>query len=200
MSDPVSAQAQAYGAALMDRVAGQDMIMFAAETAEQSGGTFPPFDTSTFPSQLLWLALSFGVLYYLMSSTIIPRIGGIIEDRRSRIANDLAEADRLRAETDDAIAAYEQELAEAKQKASAIAQKTRDQINAELDEKRAEIDADLAEKAATAAKRIAETRSEAMAEVGGIASDTASAVVEAILGKAPDKSALDAAVKSAVGQ
>ena len=56
---------------------------------------FPPFDSSTFPSQLLWFALTFALLYYLMSKVALPRIAGILEDRRDRIASDLDLADPL---------------------------------------------------------------------------------------------------------
>lgn len=171
----------------------------AADAAAHGGGTFPPFDASTFPSQLLWLVISFGLLYWLTSRMIIPRIGGIIEDRRDRVANDLAEAERLKEETDAAIASYEKALADAKQRAHAIAQSTRDEINAEIEAKRAEIDADLAEKAAAAEKRIADVRAAAMSEVDLIAADAAEAVVARLIGSA-SRSDIDAAVKSVLGR
>jgi F-type H+-transporting ATPase subunit b len=94
------------------------------------GGAFPPFDQSTFASQLLWLAITFGLFYLLMSRVIVPRIGGILEHRRDRIAQDLDEASRLKEEADNAIAAYEQELAEARKKASAIAEAAREKAKA----------------------------------------------------------------------
>ncbi|MEM6666450.1 MAG: F0F1 ATP synthase subunit B [Pseudomonadota bacterium] len=172
----------------------------AAHGAAEQGTNFPPFDVSTFPSQLLWLAITFGLLYYLMKNVLIPRVGGIIEDRRDRIANDLAEAERLKEETEDAIASYEQALADAKQKAHGIANETRDRINADLETKRAEVDAGLAEKAAAAEARISEMRNAAMAEVDGIAGDTASSIIKQLLGKAPAKGAVDKAVKTALGR
>ncbi len=169
----------------------------AAQAAAESGSAFPPFDASTFPSQLLWLAITFGLLYYLMSRFIAPRIGGIIEDRRDRVANDLAEAERLKTETDEAIAAYEQALAEAKAKAHGIAQDTRDKINADLEAKRAEVDAELAEKTQAAEARIDEVRAAAMAEVGTIAGDAAEAVVTKIIGSAK-RADIDKAVSTAL--
>ena len=188
-----AATAAEHGAAAAGHAA--DAAGHAAEAAGH--GTFPPFDPSTYPSQLLWLVITFGVFYYLMSKMIIPRIGGIIEDRRDRIANDLAEAERLKNETDAAIASYEQALAEARQKAHAIAQETREKFTAEIEAKRAEIDADLAEKAAAAEKRIGEVRAAAMADVGAIAGDAAEAIVAKLAGPAT-RDAIDAAVKSAL--
>jgi F-type H+-transporting ATPase subunit b len=75
---------------------------------------FPPFDATTFGSQILWLVICFGGLYWIISRVAIPRIGGIIEARRAKIEGDLAEADRLRNDTDKAIADYEAALASRK--------------------------------------------------------------------------------------
>ena len=66
---------------------------------------FPPFDATHFPSQILWLAITFGVFYFLVSKMIAPRISGIIEARESRIASDLAEASRMKNEADAAVGA-----------------------------------------------------------------------------------------------
>ena len=83
---------------------------------EHPGGKppFPPFNKQTFPSQLLWLTLTFVALYLLMARIALPRIDSLLERRRQRIAGDLAEAQRLKGESDAAIAAYEKSLADAR--------------------------------------------------------------------------------------
>ena len=77
----------------------------------------PQLDFSMWPPQLIWLAITFGVLYILISKFALPKIGGTIEQRQNRIANDLDEAQRLKDDTEKAIAAYEAALAEARAKA-----------------------------------------------------------------------------------
>ena len=163
------------------------------------GGTFPPFDSSTFSSQLLWLAITFGLFYYLMAKVALPRISSILEDRSDRIAQDLDEANRLKSESDEAIAAYEQELAEAKSSAHSIAQEARDSAKAALDEKRSKVEAELAEKIGEAEKRIADIKATAMGEVGSIAEDTASAVVSELIGGRVTKAEISKAVAGAKG-
>lgn len=148
----------------------------------EHGGAFPPFDPTYFGSQLLWLAITFGFFYWILSTKLLPRLGGILEVRQDRIGADLKEAERSRAETDAAIAAYEQALAEAKQKAGVIAADTRASLNADLDSRRKAIEADLSARVAEAEARIAAIKSQALAEVDAIATETTEAIVATLIG------------------
>lgn len=162
-------------------------------------GAFPPFDPSTYGSQLLWLAITFGILYYMMSKVVLPRIGSILETRSDRIEQDMAEAQRLKEETDEAIAAYEQSLADARGKAHGIAQTAREKSKTESDQAMAKIEAGLAEKLEKAEEQISAIRATAMAEVNDIASDATEAVVKSFIGgrltKADIKKALESVVE-----
>ena len=167
----------------------------ASGAAPQAHGAFPPFAAETFPSQLLWFAVAFGLLYYVMSKVALPRVGAIIESRSQRIAADLAEADRLRAESEAAGVAYEKSLGDARGKAKAIAQEMRNSLTAESDARRKALEVELHERLGVAEKTIAAKTEEAMASVRGIAADTASAIVERLTGRAPDRGAVDAALE-----
>jgi len=166
----------------------------------EAHGAFPPFDSATFPSQILWLAISFGLLYLLMSRIALPRVGSIIEARNHRLTSDIAEANRLKAESEAAAAAYEQALAEARRNAAAIAQKARDEAKADADAERGRAEGEVAEKVAAAEKAIAASKAKAMAEVGGIATDTAESIVKALTGGSVTRADIDRAVKAALGK
>src|SRR5687768_13434717 len=84
-------------------------------------GPFPPFDSQHFVSQLVWLAIVFIALYVLTSRVALPRVAGILEARRERVAGDLAEAQRLKTDSDAALSAYEASLADARNRAQALA-------------------------------------------------------------------------------
>jgi F-type H+-transporting ATPase subunit b len=166
-----------------------------AHTEVPGGGhaVFPPFNKDTFASQLLWLAITFVLLYLLMSRIALPRVGGIIESRRTKIASDLADAQRFKSDSDAAIAAYEKALADARANALAIAGKTRDKLMAEADARRKTLEQKLGDQLAEAEKTIDATRKAAMVNVNAIAADTAAAIVERLIGRAPDvKTALAA--------
>jgi len=160
----------------------------------------PQLDTTTWPPQLIWLAITFLALYYIVSRMIIPRTGGVIHERKTTVANDLAAAQRLKVETDQAVKAYEASLAEARQKANAIAAENRDRINAEVDADRAKLDAELAAKIAAAEKSIGETKARALAGIHAMAGDIAAEIVAALTGSKATKTDIAAAVAKATGK
>jgi F-type H+-transporting ATPase subunit b len=162
----------------------------------EHGRGFPPFDSTTFASQLLWLALTFIALYLLMSRVALPRIGSILETRRQRVDGDLAEAQRLKDQSDAAIAAHEKALAEARGRAQALANDTREKAAAATEARRKEVDAKLNARIAEAEKTIAATRSAAMANVHSVASDTVPAIVERLIGIAPESKEVAEAVSN----
>jgi F-type H+-transporting ATPase subunit b len=143
---------------------------------------FPPLDTSTFASQLVWLALTFGFLYFVLSKYLLPRIGEVIEERATRIKRDLAEAERLQGETKSALADYEKALNDARAKSTALGKETQAHLAGEADKERAAADALNTKSLADAEKRIAETKLKALANVNTIAGDTAAAIVAKLTG------------------
>lgn len=165
---------------------------------EAHSEAFPPFDPAYFGGQLLWLAITFGALYLLMSRVALPRIGSILETRRTRIEGDLKEAERLRQETEKAAAAYEAALSEARGNAHAIAEETRAGIKADIDGRRADVEAGLAKRVSEAEARITADKDAALTNVGAIAAETAQALVAKISGSvtaAQAKAAVAAASK-----
>ena len=163
-----------------------------------AGPGFPPFKTETFASQLLWLAIFFGLLYWLVSKVFAPRLTEVIEGRASRIAKDLDDAAHAKVKAEEAGEAYEKALADAKAKAQGIAQAKRDEVNAGIEARRKALESGLATKLADAEAQIAATKTRAMGNVESIAADAASAIVERLGGSVPSKSDLDVALKAAL--
>jgi F-type H+-transporting ATPase subunit b len=157
-------------------------------------GGFPPFQAQNFASQLVWLAIAFVLLYVLMAKLALPRVGAAIETRQKRIDDDIAEAGRLKQDSDAAIAAYEKALADARAGAQTIAGEMRERQAAEAETTRKRLEDQLNAKLADAEKSIAATKEAAMRNVRGIAEDAARAIVERLIGKAPSDGAVGAAV------
>src|SRR4029079_108271 len=166
--------------------------------AQGGHGGFPPFQSQTFASQLVWLAIAFVLLYVLMAKLALPRVGAIIESRQKRIEDDLADASRLKGESDAAVAAYEKALADARNRAQVIATETRERQAGEAEARRKTLESELNTKLAEAEKTIAATKQAAMGNVRSIAEDATRAIVERLIGKAPNEKSVAAAVADAL--
>ena len=158
---------------------------------------FPPFDKNTFAPQLVWLALTFGFLYFALSRRLLPRVNSVIEGRAAGIRSDLAQAEALRSETEQSLKTYEQALTTAKTSASGIAKAQRDALVAETDRERAALDAQMATKIADAEKRIEANKKTAMTAVSGVAAETVGAIVAKITGQTVDNAEIARAIAAA---
>src|SRR6516225_297378 len=106
-----------------------------ADGGEHNGG-FPPFDSTTFPSQLVSLLIAFVALYVIVSRIALPRVGGVIDARQNAIEGDLSAAQKLKDESEAALKAYESDLAAARTRAQAIAAENRERLNASAESER----------------------------------------------------------------
>lgn len=168
--------------------------------AEGHAKVFPPLDPTTVAPQLVWLTLTFVALYMLLKRMVIPRIGGVIEERRDRIQRDLDSAERLKGEVDSAVKSYEKALADARANASGIARETRDRLAAEVDKERSAVEAETLKKLTDAEARIAETKRKALSSVSEIAADIAGPVVRQLIGKDVGADEIKAALKPGAGE
>src|SRR5437879_5940894 len=82
---------------------------------------FPPFEKETFASQLVWLVLTFVLLYVLMAKVALPRVGSILESRNKQITDDLMAAEGLKEQSDAANATYGKHLNDARSRAQLVA-------------------------------------------------------------------------------
>ena len=168
---------------------------------EADGGhkaPFPPFERSTFASQLVSLLIAFVALYLIVSRIALPRVGSLLDERQNAFDGDLAAAQKLKDESDAALKAYESELAAARSRAQAISAETREKLNAASDAERKTLEERLSLKLAEAEKTIAATRETAMSNVRGIAADAAAAIVQRLTGVLPDGASLDSAVDASL--
>jgi F-type H+-transporting ATPase subunit b len=168
---------------------------------EAEGGhkaPFPPFERETFASQLVSLAVAFGLLYIIVSRLALPRMKVVLAARQGAIDSDLGEAQKLRDQSDAALKAYESELASARAKAQGIGSDIRDKLNAQAEADRKALEERLAAKLAAAEKTIAETRTAAMGNVRTIAADAAGAIVQRLTGTTPEAGTVNSAVDAAL--
>ena len=156
--------------------------------AEASGPGMPQLDFSTWGNQIFWLVITLVVIYLILSRVALPRIASVLAERQGTITNDIAAAEDLKAKAQEAEAAYDKALIDARAEAGRIVAETKTGIQADLDKAIATADTKIAAKAAEGEKVIAEIRAGALDNVKVVAKDTAKEIVAAMGGKADAKS------------
>jgi F-type H+-transporting ATPase subunit b len=151
--------------------------------AEKHKSGLPQLNVNDFAPQLVWLALTFGVLYWLMSRIALPRIADIIEARNERIANDIDSATQAQKKAKQAEIEYEDRLKSARERAHSIAQEKKEAFQAETQARQSEVESQIAARMKEAEERIEAARKSAMNEVRTIAADASGEILRQLLGQ-----------------
>ena len=160
----------------------------------------PQLDVSTFAPQLVWLAITFVVLYLLMAKLGLPRVSAILDARRKRQDDDLARASELKAEAEAALAAYQKTIADARAEAQATIRERTERFAAEAAEQQRQLAQALGEQTKAAEREIAAAKERAFAEIRSVAVDVARSVTEKLTGSAAEESKLIPAVDRAMAE
>ena len=163
----------------------------ASETTESTGtpaehAGLPQMNVGTFPSQIFWLVVTFGLLFLVLWRKTLPMIEGAIGARRGRIGGDLGMAEASRKEAEGALAAYEAALTQARARARQLADENRKRVVGEIDRLKAAGDAEAQNAFGIAEKRIAAERAKALAGVATAAAEAAAEIVERLIGVSVD--------------
>ena len=148
----------------------------------------------TYLSQIIWLVISFGLLYLLMWKAALPRVAEVLQERQERIDDDLERAEKLKSEAQAVLAAYEATVAKAQAQAQVILREGADAFAAEAASRHDAMTATLAREAEAAEQRIDAAREEALANVRDVAGGVARAAAAKLIGADVSEADADAAV------
>jgi F-type H+-transporting ATPase subunit b len=160
----------------------------------------PQLDFTTWLPQIVWLAITFFVLFLLMKGIALPRVAAVLDARRHRLDQDLARAAELKSQAEAVIAAYEKALAEARAQAQATIRETTERIDAAAAERQRELARALTERIRAAERDIAAAKERALAEVRDIAADVAASLTAKLIGVSPDVDEVAAVVGNIVAE
>ncbi len=158
----------------------------------------PQLVAGDFAPQLVWLAITFVLLYLVLSRVALPRIAAVLEARANRIADDLDRAQSTRDQAAKALAAYETVLGTARQSAQDAIQTARRAMTERAAQRQAAQGVELAKRIAEAEGRIAAARDQALGNVAQVATDVARSAVDRLIGQTVDPHAAAAAVTAAL--
>ncbi len=148
-------------------------------------------------AQAVWMLVIFGVLYYVLNTYVLPTVASVLEDRASRIAADLEAARLAKTDADAAMAELLAATGRARAEAQGAIATAVQEANAQAQVQAEALNAHLAEQITAAEARIGASRDAAMASLRGVATDTATALVTRLIGRA-DAAVVDGAVGRAL--
>ena len=149
--------------------------------------------STVFNSQLFWLFVVFGIIYFVIARTMVPKVRSVMDGRSERIAKEIARAEAARAVAEEAQEAWALRLEKSRAEAAAVAQEAR---RAAARENEAMISAAVAQinlKVEAAERNIRKAAADIRVEMIGVAADAAQDLVERLTGiRVAKEEALDA--------
>lgn len=159
----------------------------------------PQFNPEWFASQIFWLFVTFVVLYLLMSRIALPNVARILQERREKVSDDLAKAERLKSEAQEIYDAYETSLREAREQAQKVLREAREEIEQDHAKRHAEYSRELNQQIADAEARIEAAKKEALDNLQSVAAEIAQAATAKLVDTSVDAQQAQAAVNNVTG-
>ena len=149
-----------------------------------------------FFSQLFWLLVVFGIIYFWIGRGMVPKIQSVVEDRDKKIADDLAAAQRAREQAEVAEEAYRQRIDTSRGEAMKVAQEAKHQAALDTEKRLKTIDAKIGKRVAEAEEKIRAAADAARRELEPVAAEAASELVTKLTGQKIAAKDVEPAVKA----
>jgi F-type H+-transporting ATPase subunit b len=151
-----------------------------------------------YASQIFWLALTFGLIFFGIGLGMLPKIQSTVAARDKRIADDLAEAERARATADETEAAWRVRMDESRAEAMKLTASAKQETARETEVRTKAADAEANARVEAAEARIRTASEAAMAEIEGVAAEAAQDMVARLADVTVSRERAAAAVKEAL--
>jgi F-type H+-transporting ATPase subunit b len=161
----------------------------------------PQFEqVGVFSSLIFWSLVSFAILFVLLKKYAFPPILEALEERESKIRNDITSAEQLRAEGQRIKAELEAELKKAHEKANTIVQLAHDEAKKNQDKLLQETQAKIKQMQQEAEHEIQSSRNKLFNEIRNYAAELTIASAEKFLRKKLDDQASQALINESIDE
>jgi F-type H+-transporting ATPase subunit b len=175
------------------------LVVGASGAADAAEGGMPQLNPHDFAPQIVWLVITFVVLYLIMSRLAIPAISDTLEKRQGKIQSDLDAAEKASEDTRALVAAYEKRLADAREEARRLQRVQAEAASAAASARLTQLANTLNARIDEAEQRIAGQRTQVLEGLEDMAHDIAADVYSKLAGQPADAGALKAKVAAAKG-
>ena len=160
----------------------------------------PQLDPKFWIAQIFWLILVFSSLYFIVSKIFLPKITLTIENRKSKIVNDLNEAQKLKENAEVKLKEYNKIIENSKKDAQKIISDGRKKLNEDIEIKKKKFDAEIEKELQAVEKEIKELKKNSISDVAKIAESASTEIIKQIIGAEVNKSNVSAIVSDIINK
>ncbi len=172
-------------------------LCFVLMTYAQSGesGGMPQLNPEFWVSQIVWLVLTFGILFLVLSKLILPKISNNLESRKSQILDNIETAETQREESEKKIKEFEKIILESKLEAKNSFNEVRQKILEDINNKRIAIEENIDKEISSAEEEINNLKINSSEKIKNIAIETSSELIKQLIGEGANNSSISAIVE-----
>jgi F-type H+-transporting ATPase subunit b len=137
---------------------------------------------ATYASQIFWLLITFGILYFGIGKMMVPKVMATVDAREGQIAGDLAAAEQARLAADQVEAAWRAKMDEARAAAPAETTAAKAQAVKATESQIKSIDVELAERLAHHDLAVGNAKAQAMLNLQAVAAEVTQDLVAKVSG------------------
>ena len=168
-------------------------VLITQVQSAESGG-MPQLNTEFWISQIVWLVITFGALYVILSKVILPKISNNLESRRSQILENIEIAEKQREESEEKLKEFDKIILNSKLEAKNLFNEARQKVLNEIDKKRSEMEKNLEEEISSAEKEIQSLNNNSTENIKKIATETSLSLIQQLIGEEINKESISSVV------
>jgi len=158
----------------------------------------PQLNPEFWTAQIFWLILIFSSLYLIIWKIFLPRITYSIENRKSRVVNDLDEAQKLKENAEKKLKEYNEIIENSKKEAKKIIEDNKNKLNRDIEEKKQKFDSEIEKELTAVEKEIKDLKKSSLSSVNKIAVETSANIITQIIDTDVNKSNVSAIVNDLI--
>jgi len=171
-----------------------NFVLISYAQSGESGG-MPQLNPEFWVSQIVWLVLTFGFLYLVLSKLILPKISENLESRKSQILENIETAENQREESEKKLKEFEKIILESKLEAKNYFNEARQKILDDINSKRLALEKDIDEEISAAEHEVNNLKIGSHEKIRNIAVETSSELIKQLIGEEANNSSISAIVE-----
>jgi len=172
------------------------VLSFVLISNAQSGesGGMPQLNPEFWISQIVWLVLTFGILYIVLSKLILPKISDNLESRKSQILENIETAEKQREESEKKLKEFEKIILDSKLEAKNHFNEVRQKTLEDISNKRTTLEKEIDKEIKAAEEEIKNLMTNSNEKIKNIAVETSAELIKHLIGEETNNSSISAIV------